>query len=102
MNTLSYMVDGVINMKLEGNKRLLQVSKMRGSSYFKNEIPNEVEMRLNYLATYKGGEVHFFPNALRDCEDKYFRTQYGMRGIQDEVVLKPSDFDISVHREISR
>jgi hypothetical protein len=77
-------------------------SKMTGSSYFKNRIPDEVEKRLNYLARYGGSDVHFFPNALRDCEDKYFRTQYGMRGIQDEVLLKPSDFDISVHRSISR
>lgn len=69
-------------------------SKMTGSSYFKNKIPNEVEKRLNYLARYGGSEVHFFPNALRDCEDKYFRTQYGMRGIQDEVLLKPSDFEV--------
>jgi len=77
-------------------------SKMTGSSYFKNKIPEEVEKRLNYLARYSGSEVHFFPNALRDCDDKYFRTQYGMRGIQDEVILKPSDFDTSVHRSISR
>ena len=77
-------------------------SMMTGSSYFKKMIPGEVEKRLNYLASYNGSEVNFFPNALRDCEDKYFRTQYGMRGIQDEVLLKPSDFDISVHRSISR
>jgi len=77
-------------------------SPMTGSSYFKDMIPTEVESRLNYLARYSGSEVNFFPNALRDCEDKYFKTQYGMRGIQDEVLLKPSDFDISVHRSISR
>ena len=73
-------------------------SPMTGASYFKDTIPSEVEKRLNYLANYSGSDVHFFPNALRDCEYKYFRTQYGMRGIQDEVLLKPSDFDISVHR----
>ena len=32
VNTLSYMVDGVINMKMDGDKRLLQVSKMKGAS----------------------------------------------------------------------
>ena len=32
VNTLSYMVDGVINLKLDGNNRLLRVSKMKGSS----------------------------------------------------------------------
>lgn len=32
VNTLSYMVDGVINIKIEGNKRLFQISKMKGVS----------------------------------------------------------------------
>jgi circadian clock protein KaiC len=32
VNTLSYMVDGVINMKMDGDRRLLQVSKMKGAS----------------------------------------------------------------------
>ena len=32
VNTLSYMVDGVINMRMDGDKRLLQVSKMKGAS----------------------------------------------------------------------
>jgi len=77
-------------------------SKMIGASYFKEKIPDEVEKRLNYLAKYSGSQVNFFPNALRDCDNKYFRTQYGMRGIQDEVLLKSSDVDISVHRCILR
>ena len=32
VNTLSYMVDGVINMKMDGDTRLLQVSKMKGAA----------------------------------------------------------------------
>jgi hypothetical protein len=27
------MVDGVINLKMNGNKRLMQISKMNGASY---------------------------------------------------------------------
>lgn len=77
-------------------------SKMLGSSYFKDRIPDEVEKRLNYLSGYSGSEQQFFPNALRDCEDKYFRTQYGMRGIQDEVCLKPHYSDEHVYMNISR
>lgn len=30
VNTISYMVDGVIYIKMEGNKRLIQVSKIKG------------------------------------------------------------------------
>ena len=33
VNTLSYMVDCVINMKMEGNVRLIQVSKVKGTPY---------------------------------------------------------------------
>ena len=32
VNTLSFMVDGVMNIKMEGNKRLIQVSKIKGTS----------------------------------------------------------------------
>jgi circadian clock protein KaiC len=32
VNTLSYLADGVIEMKMEGPKRYMRVSKMRGSS----------------------------------------------------------------------
>lgn len=69
-------------------------SSMTGAEFFRESIPREVEARLNYLELYTGGEKNFFPNALKDCDNKYFKTQYGMRGIQDEVILKPSSFDI--------
>lgn len=60
-----------------------------GALWIKERIGEEVEDRLNYLARYSGSaEKFFFPNALRKCEDKYFKTQYGMRGIQEEITLK--------------
>ena len=57
------------------------------------------QKRVEYLKTYTGGERNFFPNALKDCEDKYYKTQYGMRGIQDEIILKPSDTDLNFLRK---
>ncbi|MBN1213835.1 MAG: hypothetical protein JXA99_00180 [Candidatus Lokiarchaeota archaeon] len=60
-----------------------------GSLWIKERIGEEIDDRLNYLAKYTGSaEKNFFPNALRKNEDKYFKTQYGMRGIQEEVTLK--------------
>lgn len=32
VNTISYMVDGVINIKMEGNKRQIQISKIKGAN----------------------------------------------------------------------
>lgn len=77
-------------------------SRMMGAPYFRDRIPEEVERRLDYLTTYTGSEENFFPNALKDSADKYFKTLYGMRGIQDEVLLKPSYRDISTHMSILR
>jgi len=71
-------------------KAYISDSKMIGAEYFDREIPKETEERLNKLAKYTGGEKHFFPNALKDCDNKYYRTQYGMRGIQDMVILIPT------------
>jgi len=70
-------------------------SRMKGAKFYRESIDHEIEERLTYLSNYKGGEIHFFPNALKDCNNPYFRTQFGMRGIQDEVILKPSAYDLS-------
>jgi len=96
-----YKVDKVneIFSKKENRKILIDFikkayvsnSKMVGADYFDRVIPNKTEERLNKLATYTGGERNFFPNALRDRGNKYYRTQYGMRGIQDTIVLIPED-----------
>ena len=71
---------------------LVDDSKMVGVDYFAERIPDEVEKRLNYLAKYEKGKK-FFPDALEENKDKYYRTQFGMRGIKDQVILKASDYD---------
>jgi hypothetical protein len=58
-----------------------------GADQIRQQIPMEVEQRLNFLSLYTGKERHFFPNALREHKDRYFRTQFGMRGIQELVPL---------------
>jgi len=104
-----YKVDKVNEIFADGEnrKKLIEFIKkayiadstMIGADYFNGEIPKETEKRLEYLKTYTGGERNFFPNALKDCEDKYYKTQYGMRGIQDEIILKPSDTDLNFLRK---
>lgn len=67
-----------------------------GSKYFDENIEDEVEVRLKKIASYKKKDknMHFFPNALKDNSNKYFKTQFGMRGIQDQVILTLSKYDI--------
>ncbi len=65
-------------------------SKKVGTDYFIKNIIKETEERLNYLSTYRGRDMHFFPNALKNNDRKYYKTQYGMRGIQDEVSIQAS------------
>jgi len=81
-------------------KAYITDSPMPGASYFGKVIQKETEERLNYLKTYTGGEINFFPNALKDCDQKYYKTQYGMRGIQDEVILKPIDKDLYIYQKL--
>jgi|GEM_PF-735385 curved DNA-binding protein CbpA len=81
-------------------KAYIADSPAPGASYFRKEIQRETEERLSYLKTYTGGEIHFFPNALKDCDQKYYKTQYGMRGIQDVVILKPTDADLYKYKKL--
>lgn len=84
-------------LQLENNKRILidfikkayvADSDMLGSDYFNEMIENEVDRRIKYLESY-GGSEDFLPHALKDSDNKYFKTQFGMRGIQDEIILSP-------------
>ena len=76
-------------------KAYVSKSKMLGSDYFENEIENEVKDRIECLEKYSGTESNFFPNALKDNDNKYYKTQYGMRGIQDEIVISPNYRDFN-------
>ena len=84
-------------LQIENNKQILidfikkayvVDSNMLGSDYFNEMIENEVDRRIEYLESY-GGSEDFLPNALKDSDNKYFKTQFGMRGIQDEIILSP-------------
>ncbi|MEX2754191.1 MAG: hypothetical protein Q6365_002275, partial [Candidatus Sigynarchaeota archaeon] len=59
-----------------------------GAQEFASWIPDEVEDRLTKLHAYGGSHMNFFPQALADQEGMYYKTQYGMRGIQPEVKMK--------------
>ena len=74
-------------------KAYISNSNMLGSEFFDMEIEKETLERIKYLEGYGGPETSFFPNALKDNDNKYYKTQFGMRGIQDEIVLSPNYYD---------
>jgi hypothetical protein len=76
-------------------KAYISKSIMLGSDFFENEIENEVMDRIESLEKYGGVETNFFPNALKDNDNKYYKTQFGMRGIQDEIVISPNYHDFN-------
>lgn len=75
-----------------------------GVSWFRDQIGNEVEERLNYLKTYSSSiGKNFFPNALKNTGEKYYKTQYGMRGIQEQITLKLNEnFTNFIHKYQNR
>ena len=68
----------------------------------KTEIETYILDRVNYLINYTGTQTNFFPNALKDCENKYYRTQFGMRGIQDEIQLTPYKRDFNFRKGLRK
>lgn len=64
-------------------------SGMKGSDYFDEQIENEVDIRLQKLEEENADR--FFPHLLQKGPNRYFKTQYGMRGIQDEINLGLDD-----------
>ncbi len=90
---------GIVKVELakDENKKLLvdfikkayiTDSDMKGARYFDEVIEEEMNDRIKAITEYVGTE-NFFPNALKSRDDKYYRTQFGMRGIQDEIFLVP-------------
>ena len=64
-------------------------SEMLGSKYFDENIEKETLERIDYLKEYTGANKSFFPKALAENDNMYYKTQLGMRGIQDIVLLSP-------------
>ena len=75
-------------------------SNMLGANFFENSIEEEVMDRIEKIAEYDGSET-FFPNALKDRDNnKYYKTQYGMRGIQDGLVITPVNQDLKFRNNL--
>lgn len=97
LNRPIYKVDHVNEVFIDPNNRKLLIdflktaylttSKHPGSAWIDSQISSEAEERLNYLATYCRAQRDFFPIALADSNIYYYKTQFGMRGIQDEIIL---------------
>ncbi len=76
-------------------------SKMLGADFFEDNVEKETIERIEYIADYTGSEVNYFPNALKDrSNNKYYKTQFGMRGIQDGLLLSPVNKDLEFRRNI--
>ncbi|WP_405290628.1 helicase-related protein [Methanobrevibacter sp.] len=76
-------------------------SDMLGADFFDEMIEEETIERIDYLADYSGSETSYFPNALKDrSHNKYYKTQFGMRGIQDSLVFSPVNQDLAFRKNI--
>lgn len=71
-------------------------SGMKGSDYFDEQIEYEVDIRIQKLEDENADK--FFPHLLQKGPNRYFKTQYGMRGIQDEINLVLKDYSKSNNR----
>ena len=81
-------------------KAYISDSDMLGADFFDETIENETIDRINCLADYTGSET-FFPNALKDrSNNKYYKTQFGMRGIQDSIILSLVNEDVEFRKNI--
>ena len=75
-------------------KAYISNSDMLGADFFDSSIEKETIERIELLANYTGSETNYFPRALKDrSNNRYYKTVYGMRGIQDEIVLTPKNED---------
>ena len=88
-------------LQVDNNKKLLidfikkayvSDSDMLGADYFDKEIEKEFNRRADYLIN-STSTAKLFTHALSEYNDKYFKTQFGMRGIQDEIKLIPIGSD---------
>ena len=74
---------------------------MLGAEFFDEQIPLEFDERADYLIQAVAPE-YTFTNTLKNNGDKYYRTQYGMRGIQEEISLTSANSDNSFRLSLRR
>lgn len=118
---LNYLpnVTGQITYKPEMAKRVLQNednkeslidfikkayksdSQMLGADFFDEQIPKEFNERADYLIRAVAPEFTF-TNTLKNNGDKYYKTQFGMRGIQEQISLTSANSDNNFRLSLRR
>ena len=84
-------------------KAYISDSGMLGADFFDETIEKETLDRIDCLSDYDGSYIYYFPHALKDRgNNKYYKTQFGMRGIQDSLVLAPVNKDLEFRNNIGR
>ena len=74
---------------------------MLGADFFDETIEKETLDRIDCLSDYDGSFRNYFPQALKDRgNNKYYKTQFGMRGIQDSLVLAPVNKDLEFRNNV--
>lgn len=82
-------------------KAYISNSDMLGADFFDENVEKEVNERIEYIEGYTGSETSYFPNALKDrSNNKYYKTQFGMRGIQDELLVSPVNEDLKFRKNM--
>lgn len=76
-------------------------SKMLGAEFFDEQIPCEFDERADYLIQAVAPEFTF-THTLKNNGDKYYKTQYGMRGIQEEISLTSANSDNNFRLSLRR
>ena len=82
-------------------KAYISNSKMLGAEFFDHEIENEFNIRADWLINHDTN-AKLFTESLAEYNYKYFKTQYGMRGIQDEISLSPINADYNFRNSLRR
>lgn len=82
-------------------KAYISNSEMLGADFFNKNIEKETLDRIEYLSEYSGSYTNYFPFALKDqSKNKYYKTQFGMRGIQEEIAVHPVNQDVKFRRSL--
>ena len=76
-------------------------SEMLGADFFDERIPLEFNERADYLIQAVAPE-NTFTNTLKNNGDKYYKTQFGMRGIQEQISLTSANSDNNFRLSLRR
>ena len=77
----------VVELKNFINKVYLCDQGFNEAENVKDMIDEEVDLRIDCLLNSYNVDSTFIVNELKNTNEKYFKTQFGMRGIQDMITL---------------